>query len=501
MHVTAATNDIHTTMKKRQSKKPCSLARTILRVLTISAFLVGTSASAQQLAKTTASPGATVYRMKQNDTLRDLSERFLGNAEYLPELMAFNQISNPLTVKDGAFIAIPGPERQVALEAIENAQQLASDALAAMAQQYAEQELTSARRHLDAAIAARWHATYKQALELAQKAAAQALQAKKLADERAPVREPGRVTAIHGPVHIAAAEGAPFTAAKVGDSLPVKGTLRTGPKGRAEVTLGDGSVVQILPDSILKLADYRRDRRNGQRTSELDVIMGSILGKIKPRKHKKSTYKVKTSGAAMAIRGTELRVGRDEANTTRLAVLGGLVDLGTDKKTVQVPDNFGSYVKGGRRPADAILLLPPPLITSPSAPNPISAQQRFPFTWVASDSTRFAAFHLELARDQKFNEIEQETHVGTPGHTTEPLEDGVYHWRVSTIDNKGLEGKVNTGTLTIRRKLAVILRCRQHHYVIGNSWILAPGSIVDAVPTAENYIAPKQEYCPNHEHR
>ena len=59
-----------------------------------------------------------MYELKAGEALRDVAVRFLAGAEFLPELMALNKITNPLAATDGTFVALPGPERDAAMAAI-----------------------------------------------------------------------------------------------------------------------------------------------------------------------------------------------------------------------------------------------------------------------------------------------------------------------------------------------------------------------------------------------
>lgn len=399
--------------------------------------------------------GPSVYQLKATDSLRELASRFLGGEEFLAELLAYNRISNPLELGDGSFIGIPGEERTAALAAIEQANKATQLAIDAAAQTYALEELKGAQAALDAANAARGRAVYAEASELARQGTAKATLAKRLADERAPVPEPGTISAVFGDVQIAAAGSTTFSPAKVGDTLPVASRVRTAHGARAEVRLPDGSVLQILEGSEFSIDQSRRDPRDKRREVQLDIIMGGILGKIPKRSHARSTYRLRSPEAAIAIRGTEVRVGNDELNVSRLSVLTGMAELTAAEQTTSVPENFGSYAKAGTAPRKPIELLPAPQMFVPGDVDRRTAQQSVPFSWAPLSTPRFGAFHLELSQDASFNTLVEDVFTKGDRHTTPPLADGDYYWRISTIDGKGIEGRYRHGKVAIHRRVAV----------------------------------------------
>jgi|GEM_PF-1500914 len=437
-------------------------------------------------------PGA-VYQLAPGDTLRDLATRCLGGAEYLPELMAYNHIVNPLLVADGTFIAIPGEERAAALAAIAAAQAACQEARDAAAMTYALAEAEAAAVALASANLARNRAAYADARAAAQTALEKALLAKRLADERAPVQEGGLLTAVFGEVRIAPPGGTPAVRAAAGDAVPVGAAVVTGADSRAEVALADGSVVQVLPNSRLDLTHYLRDRRDNRRESALGVTAGAILGKIRPRGTRESTYKVHTREVTIGIRGTDLRVdaGRDEV--VRLAVLTGQAEYQARKTTLTVPTNHGTFGQGDGAPADPIALLPPPDIVSPAGTDMTTAHQCYAFAWDAIPSPRFAAFHFELALDAAFITTVEDVLTRAWQHRTKPLADGEYYWRIASVDSKGLEGRARGGKLTVRRQLEVAFAAERPPLVRGDVWVIGPGNRIEAVPTTADTSVVRME--------
>lgn len=453
------------------------------------ALLLGTAfaapapdAGGQDQTESAPAPAATVYRLQPGDTLRELAARFLGGAEYLPELMAYNDIENPLGLTAGTFIGIPGDDRKAALAAISRAGDAVQIAAAAHASTYSREELSAAEQSLAAADKARSRGKYAEALHLADSARATAQTARKLADERAPIQEPGTVVAVAGDVTLKLLGGGRAKPLKAGDAVPVGSVIQTGDASRAEIRLGDGSVVQVMPNSQVKVATYLRDRRDGRRDSRLNVIMGNILGNIRKTEKKESTYELKSRSSTIAIRGTEVRVGTGEDDISRLAVLGGAAEFRGAGPPVQIPANFGTYAGADARPMPPTELLPPPKMITPDGEATESGRLRYKFSWNPVKSKRFRAYHFELADDPAFNDVSEESLAAPTSHETEPLAVGDHYWRVTTVDTDGLEGRPVHGKLTIGRDMQVVFRPQTQPIVRGDVWVFGPGNLVHVEP-------------------
>ena len=460
--------------------RPCLPASAFALLLGL--VLAFPDSGADEQRETEPAPGSTVYRLQPGDTLRELAVRFLGGAKYLPELMAYNGIVNPLGLGAGAFIGIPGDDRKAAMAAIARAHDALQIAAAAQAGTYARGEVATASQSLGAADGARARGKYAEALRLANSAGVTAQKAKRLADERAPVQEPGAVVAVAGQVTVKLPGARTPRPLRPGDPVPVGSIIRTGADSRAEIRLGDGSVVQVLPNSQVQVASYLRDRRDGRRRSRLNVILGNILGKIKKKEHKESTYELKSRASTIAIRGTEVRVGSGQDDVSRLAVLGGDAEFRGAGPPVQVPANFGTYAGGDARPAPPTELLPPPEMIAPESPTDASGKLSYPFAWRPVDSRRFGAYHFELARDAAFNDVQEEAMVPRAKYETGLLAEGDYYWRITTVDTKGLEGRPVQGKLTIGRDMRVVFRPQTQPVVQGDVWVFGPGNLVHVEP-------------------
>jgi ferric-dicitrate binding protein FerR (iron transport regulator) len=424
----------------------------------------------------------TVYQLQQGETLRDVAARFFGGVENLPELQHYNKISNPLLITPGSYIAIPGEERQQAMDEIERAHSSVATAVAAEAATYAAEELKEAQQAFKNAQDARMQGAYTKALALAALAFRRGEIAKETADRNAQVLEPGRVTALSGYVSFSP-DGKSWERAAIGSEIPVRGFIRTKTESRAEVTLADGSVIQVREESEVQIANFQRDRRNDKRDSELRVLNGEMLGTIKKKKNKQSDIRVKSHNTALSIRGTQVLVGVDgQSETTRVSLKTGRTQVSAAGVDFEFDGNQGTRVDEDEPPMDPVFLVSPPRMIVPAESTFSTADQAPYFRWEAVTDVRLHRYRLELASDEKFNTLVTKRDTKTNFSAIGILKPGTYHWRVMCIDQDGLEGRPVQGTITIEKDLDVAFTPVTEHLVEDDRWVVGKHNRIHLKP-------------------
>ncbi|MEM7678079.1 MAG: FecR family protein [Myxococcota bacterium] len=84
-------------------------------------------------------------------------------------------------------------------------------------------------------------------------------------------------------------------------------SLRTGPSSRAELSLGDGSVIRIGAETTLTVerADFTAQ---GQRNVSMHVWLGRLWASVAKRLNGTSSFEVRTRNAVAGVRGTSFAV-------------------------------------------------------------------------------------------------------------------------------------------------------------------------------------------------
>lgn len=229
------------------------------------------------------------------------------------------------------------------------------------------------------------------------------------------------------------AEGRPL---HVGDSLEEGGRIETGEDGAVEVSFADGSSFSLKPNSVFSLV---RSREKGDELVLHDLFLraGRVVSRIRKATGREQRYNIRTPAAVAGARGTEFRVSVDAEETTRSEVLAGTVAVEAMRREVRLREGEGTGVRKGEIPQPPRLLLPPP---APRALEPVyrSEPLRMTFTAVAGA----AALRAELARDAEMRDVVVDRVVPAgEAFVVSGLADGSYFLEVTSIDDRGLEGK------------------------------------------------------------
>jgi len=125
----------------------------------------------------------------------------------------------------------------------------------------------------------------------------------------------GRITSVNGDVTLLENNRKTWAAAKQGMIVEEGDTIRTGGNGKIEITLENGNIISLQPNSEIKIHKLRQDTKSG----EYDNSFSSGYGKIKAVVEKigqKSTFQVKTPTAVCAVRGTVMYLDIQAGVTT-----------------------------------------------------------------------------------------------------------------------------------------------------------------------------------------
>jgi len=131
------------------------------------------------------------------------------------------------------------------------------------------------------------------------------------------------ITSVEGKVFITNDANTNMVSATVGDKLKEDDSIKTDNGSSAEVQIGEGSVVRIKENSVLKLAKLLKEKESQKTT--LFLKSGKILAKPE-HQTEGSSFDIQTETVTAGVRGTEFVVITD-ANTTKIAVSTGAVKV------------------------------------------------------------------------------------------------------------------------------------------------------------------------------
>jgi ferric-dicitrate binding protein FerR (iron transport regulator) len=445
-----------------------------------------------------ARPEPHLHSVVGTDTLESLAERYLGTKDFSEELAIYNDLTLPADLSAISTLVIPGVERNHALTAlwkVQDAQKLATDA---SGQEFSELDYAKAEQTYTAALGAFRSTDYLRARVLGIRARAEFVLCVEVANANALQGREATVIAVHGSLLTSVDGWINKKEAQAGDRIPVEAQLRTGPESRAEIQLPDGSVFFLAEQTDLGFT-MKEDKRSGAMDTRLQINLGEIFGKIKPKKTKDSRFLIKNGRSAIVIRGTDVRTSRSEDGWFRAMTLKGEAEV-TDERAAsqQLVKGFGVYAKPDKSPGKPVELLPPPEMLYPNGDVVTTAEQVIPFSWKGARTWRSKGFRVELARDPKFVDAVFATNTSEHNLSSPILPDGDYYWRISSMDKHGLQGPETTPVkFVVKTDLGVVLTTDKAVLEKeGHLWI-APMTTVMAGANAENTSVVECEYSVN----
>lgn len=122
----------------------------------------------------------------------------------------------------------------------------------------------------------------------------------------------GTIKQVEGEAWVGAPEAR--RAAASGDGVQLSDRLSTGKAGAATITLKDGTVLTMGPNTSMNLSQFAFDSTTQEGNFLLDLLQGSVrvvtglLGKVNPE-----LFKVKTPTSVVGVRGTDFIVETEAA--------------------------------------------------------------------------------------------------------------------------------------------------------------------------------------------
>lgn len=222
----------------------------------------------------------------------------------------------------------------------------------------------------------------------------------------------------------------------VGDSLMPGDIVQTAKDGSLVMQFIDGSKALLLKESELKLDRLASYPKTGMVATELLLQRGRVESKVQTLKGAAARYEIRTPMAQLGVRGTDFRVGVDDAsNSSSSEVLEGGVKATASDTTIEVQKGFGTRIALGEAPSPPVELLPPPDLSAIPA---LIDRTPIRFRWAPSPSA--TGYRVQIEREKQSDTILDDSLFKNTEASFPDLPDGRYAMRVRAIDANGLEG-------------------------------------------------------------
>lgn len=129
---------------------------------------------------------------------------------------------------------------------------------------------------------------------------------------------------VKGKVEIQNAQGK-SSGAKVGTKIFEGESVVTVAEARAKIVMADRNVLNISPETTLKITKYENDGASGAKNVELDLSKGKVRTNVEQTYDgEKSKFQIKTPTAVAGVRGTQFQIGFDGKNTSIVTFKGSV---------------------------------------------------------------------------------------------------------------------------------------------------------------------------------
>ena len=242
------------------------------------------------------------------------------------------------------------------------------------------------------------------------------------------------------------------TAAIAGSAIAEGQSVQTGEGSSAVVELADGSRMKLPPSSLAQIVASRsygqRVPAAAEQSGQATAASGWFAGTMRVLRGSAEFFATKvlrakpldvvTPTAVVGVRGTQYRVGLDEAanNRTHSEVIEGKVrfDAPGGAAGADLPTGFGAAIDARAAPPVVAKLLPAPDLAS----LPARFERPIVRFRLAGETT---PLRIQVAADNAFEKIVSDQRV-EPGAEVRlaGLGDAQWHVRARRIDTQGIEG-------------------------------------------------------------
>jgi len=165
------------------------------------------------------------------------------------------------------------------------------------------------------------------------------------------------ITTISGAVTVLPKGSVTWNEAEVNMQLREGDRIRTASNSSVVITLFEGSVIELEPDTEVGIKELSMAVGTGSTTISLEQTIGTTISRVQNLVDTASSYEIATPSAVAAVRGTEYEVEVLSDNTTMVVVTEGSVLVNAQGVAVVVNDGERTTVLPGEPPGTPIAII------------------------------------------------------------------------------------------------------------------------------------------------
>lgn len=372
----------------------------------------------------------------QYQSLRDLSEEYLGNPDYWETILKFNNLESSSELEAGMKLRIPTGLVSSTLQKMDEAKSKISDANNNGAKVLTPKLITEAELNFDEVLTLKqqgdWEAAYdtlQDVLELATESFRQVMLLRESSADAA-------ISFTKGSVEKRKPVEKLWSDAELYSKLYEADRARTLSNSICEITFIDLSRIRLNENSQALIQHSRIDLFKNKTDTKVKLIKGDAFVYLLNSPKKK--FDIDIPGLDIKIKSKSFWVEKEKV-ATKIANYDGEIELSAKNMTVVVKENQGSVIPDGGAPTVPRDLLPPPALVAPNNMDKYF-DDNLQFNWEKVSGAK--RYWFELAKDASFQHIVY-SNMKIRNNTLEvsDLQTGVYRWHVCSIDELGFPGE------------------------------------------------------------
>lgn len=364
----------------------------------------------------------------KGDTLWGIASNYLNNPFLWPELLKYNHIENPDLIRAGERLHIPVSTAADAKSALER--------LEVVLESGGIVDTSTVQNEMDRL----W-----QAYDAGDFGLAHGLASRKLEEttgEKSIRQHSVMITDLRGKVLVRSVHEVDWRRAKIGMNLKSGDQVRTLENSYTQITFDGSSKLDLKPEALIIIGYLTQDTPTRIRRSSIQLIKSDLSATLTPSLVDSNLqFQISTPSATADIENqSKLYVSVADTNQVEFRLFAGTANIQTPKRKITLTENRILNVSSTREHVD-ILPLAPALIQPENQKIYYVSSPNFDVEchWSAVEDA--AGYHLEVARNSSFSVIRYDfLFLDKNKFILSGLDEGIYYWRVSTIDEKQTEG-------------------------------------------------------------
>jgi len=376
--------------------------------------------------------------VQEGQSLRDIAQEYFNDPNLWREILRVNDLSSAEGVRAGMKLEIPRNAITLANSALVASLDAIQKATATGARVFSPDLLEQAVENRRLALAKRQASAWVECRDFALKAKKQADQALTLALAQRNAAAEAILKGTTGTVQRRSTSELVWNRVGNGTTLSEKERVRTMSNSSAEILFADESRIRLVANSQAVIQKMRIDNLNHQQEVSVSLEEGDVFALLSSA-GKGRGVDVKVAGVTTDTLSTDFWVSRKGTQSKFANYDGADMKITSGGQTVTLGKNQGTIVEAGETPSVVRDLLPAVELVMPKDDFVQMGEAAPTLGWHLVEGA--VHYKLEAASDPTFSDIVyMRSKVGDTEHQPKKLDDGVYYWRVTAVDELGFPG-------------------------------------------------------------